>query len=253
MFFQGENERRPADDFRLEVHDSDGLLIHSGSGEWIWRPLRNPTRPLLSSFVDANPRGFGLMQRDRVFEDYQDLEAFYHLRPSYWVEPLGGWGEGRVQLLELPTPDETHDNIVAYWEPRQPYEPGQEVVFAYRLRAVSTSPMHPGGRVVNTFVAPARASGSNTPTDPTTRRFLIDFAGGELPFYLNDPSLVEVVPWTSVGRIFHTSVVPNLHTRGFRAAVDVKLEPGQSTDLRAFLRTGQKALTETWTYPWAVE
>jgi glucans biosynthesis protein len=253
MFFQGENERRPADDFRLEVHDSDGLLIHSGSGEWIWRPLRNPTRPLLSSFVDANPRGFGLMQRDRVFEDYQDLEAFYHLRPSYWVEPLGGWGEGRVQLLELPTPDETHDNIVAYWEPRQPYEPGQEVVFTYRLRAISTSPMHPGGRVVNTFVAPARASGSNTPTDPTTRRFLIDFAGGELPFYLNEPALVEVVPWTSVGRIFHTSVVPNLHTRGFRAAVDVKLEPGQSTDLRAFLRTGQKALTETWTYPWAVE
>jgi glucans biosynthesis protein len=253
MFFQGENERRPTDDFRLEVHDSDGLLMHSGSGEWIWRPLRNPTRPMLSSFADANPRGFGLMQRDRVFEDYQDLEAFYHLRPSYWVEPIGGWGEGRVQLLELPTPNETHDNIVGFWEPRQPYEPGQEIVFAYRLRALAASPMHPGARVVNTFVAPARASGSNEPTDPTSRRFLIDFAGGELPFYLNEPALVEVVPWTSVGRVVHTSVVPNAHTRGFRAAVDVKLDPGQSTDLRAFLRAGQKALTETWTYPWAVE
>jgi glucans biosynthesis protein len=253
MFFQGENERRPADDFRLEVHDSDGLLLHSGSGEWIWRPLRNPTRPTLSSFGDANPRGFGLMQRDRVFEDYQDLEAFYHLRPSYWVEPISGWGEGRVQLLELPTPNETHDNIVAYWEPRQPYEVGQEIVFAYRLRALAAGAMHPGARVLNTFVAPARASGSNEPADPTTRRFLIDFAGGELPFYLNDPALVEVVPSTSVGRVVHTSVVPNAHTRGFRAAVDVKLEPGQSTDLRAFLRAGQKTLTETWTYPWAVE
>jgi glucans biosynthesis protein len=252
MFFQGENERRPADDFRLEVHDSDGLLMHSNSGEWIWRPLRNPSRPMLSSFADANPRGFGLMQRDRVFEDYQDLEAFYHLRPSYWVEPLGGWGEGRVQLVELPTPDETRDNIVAYWEPRQPYEPGQEIGFAYRLRAVSTTTMHPGARVVNTFVAPARASGSNEPTDPTSRRYLIDFAGGELPFYLSDPGAVEVVPWASVGRIAHTSVVPNPHTKGFRAAVDVKLEPGQSTDLRAFLRAGPKALSETWTYPWTV-
>jgi glucans biosynthesis protein len=253
MFFQGENERRPADDFRLEVHDSDGLLMHSGSGEWIWRPLRNPARPMLSSFGDTNPRGFGLMQRDRVFEDYQDLEAFYHLRPSYWVEPVGSWGEGRVQLVELPTPDETRDNIVAFWEPRQPYEPGQEIAFAYRLRAVSTSPMHPGARVVNTFVAPARASGSNEPTDPTTRRFLIDFAGGELPFYSSDPPLVEVVPWTSVGRIAHTSIAPNPHTKGFRAAVDVKLEPGQSTDVRAFLRAGPKALSETWTYRWSVE
>jgi glucans biosynthesis protein len=208
---------------------------------------------MLSSFGDANPRGFGLMQRDRVFEDYQDLEAFYHLRPSYWVEPIAGWGEGRVQLLELPTPNETHDNIVAYWEPRQPYEVGQEIVFAYRLRALAATAMHPGARVLNTFVAPARASGSNEPADPTTRRFLIDFAGGELPFYLNDPALVEVVPSTSVGRVVHTSVVPNAHTRGFRAAVDVKLEPGQSTDVRAFLRAGQKTLTETWTYPWAVE
>ena len=253
MYFQGENERRPVDDFRFEVHDSDGLLIHSGAGEWIWRPLRNPAHPTLSSFADNNPRGFGLMQRDRVFESYQDLEAFYHLRPSYWVEPVGGWGEGRVQLLELPTPNETHDNVVAYWEPRQPYEPGQEIAFGYRLRTVSTSPMHPGGRVVNTFVTPARASGSHEPAERTVRRFLIDFAGGDLGFYSSDPALVELVPSTSAGRIVHTSVVANAHTEGFRAALDVKLEPGESTDLRAFLRTGSKALTETWTYPWSVE
>jgi glucans biosynthesis protein len=251
MFFEGENDRRRTDDFRPELHDSDGLLLHTGAGEWIWRPLHNPARKWSSAFVDTNPRGFGLLQRDRSFESYQDLETFYHLRPGYWVEPLGQWGEGQVLLLELPTENETHDNVVACWQPRVPYETGQEIAFGYRLRAVAAvEDMHPGGKVVNTFQSPAKNSGSHEPGDPTTRRFLIDFAGGDLGYYLSDPAQVEVVPWTKVGKITRTFVVPNEHTRGFRGAFDVKLEPGQSTDLRAFLRAGNKALTETWTFPW---
>ncbi|MFL5166722.1 MAG: glucan biosynthesis protein, partial [Microvirga sp.] len=251
MFFEGENDRRRVDSFRPELHDSDGLLMHTGAGEWIWRPLHNPARRWVSAFLDSNPRGFGLLQRDRIFENYQDLEAFYHLRPGYWVEPTGSWGEGRVELIELPTDNETADNVVAYWQPRAPYEPGQEVAFGYRVRAVSaTDDMHPGGKVVNTFQAPARASGSADPGDALTRRFLIDFAGGNLAYYLSDPSLVQVVPSASAGQITHTFVVPNEHTKGFRAAFDVKLEAGQSTDLRAYLRAGNKALTETWTFPW---
>jgi glucans biosynthesis protein len=254
MYFEGENEQRRTDDFRPELHDSDGLLIHSGAGEWIWRPLRNPARKAVSSFFDLNPRGFGLMQRDRVFENYQDLEAHYHKRPGYWVEPVGQWGEGRVDLVEIPTANETHDNIVAYWQPKNPIEPGQELTITYRMRAVSSSlRMHPGGKTVNTYQTPPRASGSNGPSDPTHRRFLVDFAGGNLEFYLQDPSQVQVVPTTSAGRITHTFVVPNDHTRGFRAAIDVKLEPGQSTDLRAFLKAGNRTLTETWTYPWSVQ
>jgi glucans biosynthesis protein len=251
MFFEGENDRRRVDSFRPEVHDSDGLLLHTGAGEWIWRPLHNPARKWVSAFIDNNPRGFGLLQRDRSFESYQDLESVYHLRPGYWVEPTGHWGEGRVELLELPTDNETADNVVAYWQPRSPYEPGQEIAFGYRLRAVTaTDDMHPGGKVANTFQAPARASGSPDPGDTLARRFMIDFAGGNLAYYLPDPGQVQVVPWTSAGRITHTFVVPNEHTRGFRAAFDVKLEPGQSTDLRAFLKAGNKALTETWTFPW---
>jgi glucans biosynthesis protein len=251
MFFDGENTRRRTDDFRPELHDSDGLLIHSGAGEWIWRPLRNPARKAVSAFVDANPRGFGLLQRDRSFASYQDLEAHYHERPGYWVEPVGAWGEGRVELVEIPTPDETHDNIVAYWQPARPYEPGQEVAVSYRLRAVSSLSLHPGGQVVNTFHTPPRASGSNGPSDPTHRRFIVDFAGGDLDFYRRDSAQVQLVPSTSAGRITHSFLVPNPHTKGFRAALDVKLEPGQSTDLRAFLRAGGRALTETWTYPWS--
>jgi glucans biosynthesis protein len=218
------------------------------------RPLRTPRAKTISSFSDNNPRGFGLMQRDRVFENYQDLEAFYHQRPGYWVEPIGQWGEGWVELVELPTPDETHDNIVAYWTPARPYEPGQEVTISYRLRAATAiGQMHPGGKVVNTFQAPARSSGSNGPSDPTHRRFLIDFAGGNLPYYFGAPEQVQLVPSTSTGQITHTFLMRNGHTNGFRAAIDVKLERGQSTDLRAFLRAGNRTLTETWTYPWFVE
>jgi periplasmic glucans biosynthesis protein len=254
MFFAGENDRHPTDDFRPELHDSDGLMIHTGAGEWIWRPIRNPPRKWVSGFSDNNPRGFGLMQRDRSFESYQDLEATYHRRPGYWVEPIGQWGAGRVELVEIPTANEVHDNIVASWRPAQPYEPGQEITFAYRMTAVTSSEdMHPGGKVANTYVAPARASGSAEPGDPTARRFLIDFAGGDLAFYLGDPALVQLVPSTSAGRITQTFVVPNEYTRGFRAAFDAKLEPGQTADLRAFLRAGEKTITETWTYPWTAE
>ena len=251
MYYSGENERRTGDDFRLEVHDSDGLLIHAGSGEWIWRPIRNPSSTTVQAFTDNNPRGFGLMQRDRQFENYQDLEATYNMRPSYWVEPNGNWGEGAVELVEIPTPAEVHDNVVAYWRPRQPYEPGQEVSFGYRVKAMAAGEnLHPGGKVVNTFQAPARASGSVEPADRSLRRFLIDFAGGNLSYFLSDPGLVQVVPSMSAGQIVATSVVPNEHTGGFRAAIDLKLDPGQSADLRAYLRSGDNALTETWTYRW---
>ncbi len=254
MFFTGENERRTGDDFRPELHDSDGLLMQSGSGEWIWRPLRNPQNTTVSAFSDANPRGFGLMQRDRRFDSYQDLEAVYHLRPSYWVEPIGGWGEGRIELVEIPTNAEVHDNVVAYWTPNRPIETGQETAFAYRIKALAAGGhLHPGGKVLSTFQAPTRASGSAEPAEKGARRFLIDFAGGNLAYYQPDPSLVQVVASASNARIVSTSVIPNGHTGGFRAALDVRFEPGQPADLRAYLRAGERALTETWTYPWPAE
>lgn len=254
MFFTGENERRTGDDFRPELHDSDGLLIHSNSGEWIWRPLRNPSNTSISAFMDPNVRGFGLMQRDRNFETYQDLEAHYHLRPSYWVEPLAPWGEGRIELVELPTNAEVHDNVVAQWTPSRLIEAGQETSFGYRLKAMTAGGnLHPGGKVLNTFAAPARASGSPEPADKGARRFLVDFAGGNLGFYLSDPSLVQVVASASNAKITATSVMPNEHSGGFRATIDVRAEPGQTSDMRAYLKSGERALTETWTYPWFAE
>ncbi|GLK80429.1 glucan biosynthesis protein [Methylopila turkensis] len=254
MFFYGENQRRHFNDFRPELHDSDGLLLQTGGGEWVWRPLRNPKTPQISSFLDANPRGFGLMQRDRLFEHYQDLDLAYQLRPSYWVEPREGWGAGRVELVELPTDDETNDNIVAFWVSNEPVEAGQERVYGYRLKSLSSDGrMHPGGRAVNTYPTRAAALGSAEPVPPGAQRFIIDFAGGDLPYYLNDPSRVQVAPSSSSGRIGGAFVTPNPRIGGFRVGIDVQADTGRAMELRAFLKAGERALTETWTFTYAPE
>ncbi|MCL2385032.1 MAG: glucan biosynthesis protein G [Alphaproteobacteria bacterium] len=254
MFFIGEDDHRFDDDYRPELHDSDGLLIHSGSGEWIWRPLRNPLQPEVSAFLDKDGRGFGLLQRDRDFNHYQDLDLAYELRPSLWVEPRGAWGEGHIELVELPTDHETNDNIVASFVPKDPPEPGTPFGYAYRLAADLDFPqLSPNGRALNTYQTRAAALGSSEPPPPGSRRFIIDFTGGDLAYYLDNPELVEAVPSTSQGTITRSFIVPNSHTKGFRAVIDVALQPGQSTDMRAFLRTGTKALTETWTFPWRAE
>ncbi|HEV7910773.1 MAG TPA: glucan biosynthesis protein, partial [Methylocella sp.] len=235
-------------------HDSDGLLIHSGTGEWIWRPLRNPAKPAVSAFLDRDLRGFGLLQRDRDFDHYQDLDLAYEMRPSYFVEPRESWGEGRVELVELPTEHETNDNIVASFVPKDAPEPGKPFSYAYRLVAsLNLTQLSPNGRTLNTYQTTVAALGLAEPPVPSSRRFIIDFAGGDLAYYAADPQLVEVVPSTSQGKIVRSFIVPNVHTKGFRAVIDVQLEPGQSTDLRAFLRTGTRALTETWTFPWRAE
>ena len=134
MFLKGENSRRgDDDDHRPEVHDSDGLLIHSAGGEWIWRPLANRKAVSVATFAGDDTAGFGLMQRDRSFHSYEDLEAHYHERPSFWVTPGGPWGAGRIELVEIPTDNEYVDNIVAYWAPDRPVEPGAALDFAYTV------------------------------------------------------------------------------------------------------------------------
>jgi periplasmic glucans biosynthesis protein len=251
MYFVGKADRRFHDDFRGELHDSDGLLTHTGAGEWIWRPLSNPAAPSVSAFLDANPRGYGLLQRDRNFSDYEDLDLAYELRPSYWIEPHEGWGEGSVKLVELPTSDETNDNIVVFWAPKDGLDAGKSLAYGYRITSLATDQaLTPGGRTVGTFRVAPRALGAPESPPPGATRFLIDFSGGDLSYYMSDPSMVETIATASAGRILRTFLTPNTHIRGFRAGVDVEVDPSQSTDLRVFLRAGAKALTETWTFPW---
>ena len=251
MFFTSQNDRRFSGDFRPELHDSDGLLLHTGTGEWIWRPLRNPETLEVSAFLDKNLQGFGLLQRDRTFEDYQDLDLAYELRPSYWVEAKAGWGEGRVELVELPTADETNDNIVASWVPNEPVEVNKPITLSYTITAsLNLSRLSPGGRVARTFQTQARSLGSDEVVLPGSRRFLIDFTGGDLAYYVPDPGQVTVVPTLTNGKITRSFLVPNPHINGFRAAIDIEVPPGQTADLRAFLKAGNRTLTETWTFPW---
>lgn len=252
MFFYGENDRAQYRGFRPEVHDSDGLLIRTSSGEWTWRPLVNPLALRKTAFPETNLQGFGVLQRDRLFEHYQDLEVRYDLRPSYWIDREGEWGPGRVELVEIPTDNETIDNVVSYWTPDVTPKPGETLRYSYMLRSLKLAErLTPKARALHTFVTEARASGDPKAGPPNVRRFIVDFAGGELGYWLDDPKRVVTDTGATLGTIDAAYVVPNRETGGFRLFLDHALdEPDSEAQLRAVLKVGDKALTETWVFPW---
>jgi len=249
MFQCGENDRRVADDYRPEIHDSDGLQLWTGTSEWIWRPILNPHYIRVNSFLDDNPRGFGLLQRDRVFDHYQDDGAFYNKRPSLWVEPLGQWGRGMVQLVELPTADETFDNIVAFWNPAEPAQPGREINLSYRLYWGAQPPVRPS---VAEIVATMIGVGGNPGQKKTVpmRKFVIDFQGGRLP-QLPKNTPVELVISTSHGKIQNIAVRPVVESDQWRGSFDLITHGSDPVDLRGYLRDANGALSETWLYQWS--
>ena len=250
MYQYGENDRRMANDWRPEIHDSDGLALWTGAGEWLWRPLVNPAALRFNAYADDNPRGFGLLQRDRNFDHYQDDGVFYERRPSVWVEPKAGWGKGAVQLVEIPTVDETFDNIVAFWNPAQKPEPGRELLFSYRLHWGSKMPaVPPLAHVVATRTGIGGVVGRKR--EYFSWRFAIDFAGANLAA-LGRNAKVEPVITASRGRIETTSARPLHSVKGYRAMFDVRPDDDSTepVNLRLYLRTGGRALTETWIYQW---
>lgn len=254
MFWYGSADRRLATDWRPEIHDSDGLAMWAGNGERIWRPLLNPTTVRTNSFLDKNPKGFGLMQRQRDFESYQDDGAFYDKRPSIWIEPKGDWGEGAVQLVEIPTIDEIHDNIVAYWQPRKPVKAGDELAFAYRLYWQNDEPNPPEtlARVVTTRTGAGGVPGRPHPDDHIKRKFVIDFAGGPLKSMAARFDLNPVVT-VSDGTIDNAYVIKVVGTDRWRALFDLGAEGSDPVDLRCYLRLGDETLTETWMYQYLPE
>jgi glucans biosynthesis protein len=245
MYWYGPSDRTPADDWRPQVHDSDGLAIWTGAGERIWRPLANPPRPITNAFTDRGPRGFGLMQRDRSFADYQDDGVFYERRPSVWVEPLDDWGPGAVELVELPTADETQDNIVAFWTPARAAAAGDALRLRYRLHWCAQEPTSSGvARVVATRFGRGGHPGQTIVSDQ--RKYVIDFEGGALS-RLGRESGVEAMVNASPGRLSGIAAYPIAGMTGrWRLMFDLQAEPAVTCDLRAFLRRGGDALTETW-------
>ncbi|MFT4241666.1 MAG: glucan biosynthesis protein G [Acidovorax sp.] len=248
MFFFGENQPRK-EDFRPEVHDSDGLMVATGEGEWLWRPLQNPRQVLVTSFATQNPKGFGLMQRDRQWSSYEDVEARYERRPSAWVRPLHDWGAGRVELVQLPTPDETHDNIVAYWVPAQLPAPGQPLEFAYELLWQGDEQQRPPG----SWVAQSRRGmGYTKPNAAAPRQqvqYVVDFDGPALQALAPDAAVKAVVSSDANGQVVESNAYGNPATGQWRMTVRTeRKQAGRPVELRAFLQHDNHAVSETWTH-----
>ncbi len=241
MFLYDDKDRTRFDDFRPAVHDSDGLLIENGAGETIWRPLSNPHRLQVSSFVDDNPRGFGLMQRARMLSDFNDLEAHYHDRPGLWVEPRGEWGRGAVTLVEIPADKEIYDNIVAYWRPSEPMQAGSRAELSYRLSWCSEAPRTDQlPRVLNTAMGLS--------FDGAKRLAVIDFedhpdlhgAPDDFAKHIQSPHVD-----TSDGVLQR-----NPDTGGLRLAFSFNPGDRDLVELRAQLRKDGQAASEVWLFRW---
>ncbi len=244
MFWHGQGAE-DLHDFRPEVHDSDGLMLRTGRDEWIWRPLSNPPRVRTTAFADENPRGFGLLQRDRHFYNYEDIEAVYQLRTSAWVEPVGKWGKGDVRLVELPSPDETNDNIVAFWVPAQLPPLGTPLDITYKLHWFLDQIHPPGGYVVST------RHGRSRTQEPDLERFMVDFDGAALRDRPADAPITALVTVGPGALLVHSTVQKNPFDGTWRLAFAIRPSGnGDPVELRGYLREPGRTLTETWSYLW---
>jgi glucans biosynthesis protein len=243
MYQFGENQPHRVD-FRPEVHDSDGLMVATGDGEWLWRPLINPSQVLTTSFSMPELKGFGLMQRDRSFTSYEDTEARYELRPSAWIEPIGSWGAGRVELVQLHTPNETNDNVVAYWVPERLPPPGEALDFAYRLhwQGARVAQEPPGA-----WVMQSRVGRGYRELADDEHQFMVDFSGPSLTALPPGAEVKAVVSAPVNGEILETNAYLVEATGAWRMMILVKqLDATQPVELRGYLQHGEDVLTETW-------
>lgn len=240
MYLHGPARGRPTADFRPAVHDSDGLALYNGSGERLWRPLNNHKTLQISAFLDKDPKGFGLAQRQRSFSAYEDLEAHYERRPTVWVEPRGGWGEGFIELIEIPVDVEIHDNIVAFWKPAKELEAGSAHEFAYKLYWGETVPAAWSGAWVSaTRVGMAKEAGQAL--------FVIDFQGPAVKD-LRDLPVCELT--NSAGATSNVVVQRNSETSGIRVSFEMNPDGAELVELRCALKVGEQLISESWLYRW---
>jgi len=240
MFLFGANQPSKVLNYRRELHDSSGLSIHAGNGEWIWRPLNNPKHLSVSNFTVENPRGFGLLQRGRNFSHYEDLDDNYDKRPSAWIEPEGDWGKGSVDLVEIPTADETNDNIVAFWSPAVLPKVGEPLEVAYRLHwTLDDAAFHSpdSAWVKQTLRSTGDVKQSNLIRQPDgSVAYLVDFEGPSLKKLLPDAPVRSQVSVGDNAEVVENSVRYNEHTKGWRLTLRMKIkDAGKPTEMRAAL------------------
>jgi glucans biosynthesis protein len=240
MFLLAPNDRKGFDDFRPAVRDAEGLAFLTASGERCWRPLTNPQTLQMSVFADTNLRGYGLMQRQRSFFEYQDMEAAYEKRPSAWIEPLGDWGGGKVILVEIPTKEEIHDNIVAFWRPDEPLRKGGEYLYSYRIHWGMDGPVKSD---LATVAATLVGGGDDE------RLFIVDFVGSGIEAAKPGELAAEIS--CSPGAVVEPVIEPNPHVKGQRLAFRIRVGAEPFVEIRARLMRGADPVTETWLYRWS--
>ncbi|WMS44983.1 glucan biosynthesis protein G [Acuticoccus sp. MNP-M23] len=238
MFLFDSMNRSAFDDYRDAVHDSDGLSMLTGGGEWLWRPLYNPQRLEVSAFVDTTPRGFGLVQRKRSYVDYQDAEARYQSRPTAWVEPIGDWGTGAVVLFEIPTDSETNDNVVAYWQPDKAIVAGEPFSLTYRIHWDADTPVRAEGpRVEST------RHGRNF--FDTDELFVIDYALGDAT-----PTNIAVDVQSSAGKVKNVTHYMTPEPGILRVSFELDPDANETIELRASLTADGIEQAEKWLFRW---
>ena len=253
MFLFGSNQPSPALNYRPALHDSNGLSILAGNGEWIWRPLNNPKHLAVSSYAMENPQGFGLLQRGRQFSRFEDLDDRYDLRPSAWITPKGEWGKGKIELVEIPTNDETNDNIVTYWTPDQLPEPGKEMNFKYTITfSRDEDKLHApdNAYVMQTRRSTGDVKQSNLIRQPDgTIAFIVDFTGADMKKLPADTPVAAQASTGDNAEIVENTVRYNPVTKGWRMILRLKVkDPKKTTEMRAALVNGDDTLSETWSY-----
>lgn len=242
MFLYDQTNRAGHDDFRPAVHDSDGLMVHNGAGELLFRPLKNPDQLEVSSFVDDNPRGFGLMQRARDIADFEDFEAHYEDRPALWITPGEDWGQGSVQLVEIPSDLEIYDNIVAYWRPRDGLRRGEVYRFTYDMEW-SAEPPRPRA------VAPVLNTAIGGNWNRSRTLVSIDFT--DHPALSGAPDDYTRIVRTNRGEVTDGVLERNPRTGGLRLTFGIEPAEHTSMELRAQLLRDGEPVTEVWLYRWS--
>ncbi|GFD70042.1 glucan biosynthesis protein G [Alteromonas sp. KUL106] len=249
MFLYGENTEKRHDDYRPEVHDSDGVLMVTHADEEIWRPLTNPARLQVTSLSDASPKGFGMLQRDGEWDNYLDAEANYHIRPGLWVTPQSGFEQGRLEVVEIPTKSEIHDNIVAFWTPEKPFKSGESLYFAYELKTVEQNPfVSELASVVRTRQGKAVLPGDEFKNESlnTTRQFSVDFSAPSAISF--DNASTKLVVHGTNGTISKQRLYPVADGQEWRATFFVKPKEKQTVDMRAYIEQDGKRVSEVWNY-----
>ncbi len=242
----GPLDRRKFDDVRPAVHEVGGLQIFNGKGEWLWRPVTNRETLQISGFLDNNPHGFGFMQRDRDFTHYQDDNQHWELRPSLWIEPIGEWGEGMVQLVEIPSESEVNDNIIAYWRPAKELAAGSETSFAYRQFWCWSPPERPPLAIA---LGERGGRAPNGPNGVRRRRFIVTF-GGEIFSDAQRSADIKPMLMSNPGGGTIIGAIMSRAAQTFRVIFDIDIGNDPYCEIRLVLEAAGKPVSETWLYRW---